>query len=102
MTPIIFNRKFFYNSQKVIDYEHVLFGTEEGLYAANLPKDEFIKITDKRVSEIRLIQELDLIFIISGRGTWFSTIILRVDSSGRNSPDHKIFENLENQIKVVL
>ena len=48
----------------MIDYEHVLFGTEEGLYAANLPKDEFIKITDKRVSEIRLIQELDLIFII--------------------------------------
>ena len=64
----------FHNPLKVIDYEHVLFGTEEGLYAANLPKDEFIKITDKRVSEIRLIQELDLIFIISGRGTWFTII----------------------------
>ena len=84
----------------MIDYEHVLFGTEEGLYAANLPKDEFIKITDKRVSEIRLIQELDLIFIISGRGMWFSMIIL--ESSGGNSLDHKIFENFENQIKVVL
>ena len=59
----------------MIDYEHVLFGTEEGLYAANLPKDEFIKITDKRVSEIRLIQELDLIFIISGRGTCFTKIV---------------------------
>ena len=64
----------------MIDYEHVLFGTEEGLYAANLPKDEFIKITDKRVSEIRLIQELDLIFIISGRGTWFSKVQIRVES----------------------
>ena len=66
----------------MIDYEHVLFGTEEGLYAANLPKDEFIKITDKRVSEIRLIQELDLIFIISGRGPWFSK--LRVESWAEN------------------
>ena len=86
----------------MIDYEHVLFGTEEGLYAANLPKDEFIKITDKRVSEIRLIQELDLIFIISGRGTWFSMIILRVESSAQNSSNHKTFEQSENQLKVVL
>ena len=52
----------------MIDYENVLFGTEEGLYAGNLQRDEFVKITDKRVNEIGLIKELDLIIIISGRG----------------------------------
>ena len=55
----------------VIDYDHILFGTEEGLYCGYLQKDEFVKITDKRVSEIRLLQELDLIFIVSGRGKAF-------------------------------
>ena len=50
----------------MIDYENVLFGTEEGLYAGNLQRDEFVKITDKRVNEIGLIKELDLIIIISG------------------------------------
>ena len=53
---------------EVIDYDHILFGTEEGLYCGYLQKDEFVRITDKRVSEIRLLQELDLIFIVSGRG----------------------------------
>lgn len=51
---------------KVIDRNRVLLGTDDGLYCAELAKDEFVRIADKRVSDIRLCLDVDIIVIISG------------------------------------
>ena len=51
---------------KIIDRGRILFGTEDGLFCGELAKDEFIRITDKRVSDIRLCTDVDIIAIISG------------------------------------
>lgn len=51
---------------KIIDRQRILFGTDDGLYCGELSKDEFVKITDKRVSDIRLCTDVDIIAIISG------------------------------------
>ena len=45
----------------VIDRGRILFGTEDGLFCGELAKDEFIRITDKRVSDIRLCTDVDII-----------------------------------------
>lgn len=51
---------------KVVDRQRVLFGTDDGLFSGDMAKDEFVRITDKRVSDIRLCTDVDIIAIISG------------------------------------
>ena len=51
---------------KILDRNRILFGTDEGLFCGELSKDEFVKIAEKRVSDIRLCCDVDIIAIISG------------------------------------
>ena len=54
----------------VLNRQQILLGTEDGLYCVELTKNEFVKITDKKVFEIDIVDEpdgtLQLLVIISG------------------------------------
>ena len=41
----------------VLNRQQILLGTEDGLYCVDLPKNEFVKITDKKVVAIDIIDE---------------------------------------------
>lgn len=52
----------------VLNRQQILLGTEDGLYCVELPKNEFVKITDKKVVAIDIVDQpgLELFVIISG------------------------------------
>lgn len=52
----------------VLNRQKILLGTEDGLYCVDLPKNEFVKITDKKVMAIEVVDipGLEIFVIISG------------------------------------
>uniref|UniRef100_A0A8C0J2E4 CDC42 binding protein kinase alpha n=1 Tax=Chelonoidis abingdonii TaxID=106734 RepID=A0A8C0J2E4_CHEAB len=55
-------------SAAIIDHERIALGNEEGLFVVHVTKDEIIRVGDnKKVHQIELIPNVQLIAVISGR-----------------------------------
>ncbi|XP_044864980.1 serine/threonine-protein kinase MRCK alpha isoform X1 [Mauremys mutica] len=55
-------------SATIIDHERIALGNEEGLFVVHVTKDEIIRVGDnKKVHQIELIPNVQLIAVISGR-----------------------------------
>ncbi|KAM6128307.1 serine/threonine-protein kinase MRCK alpha isoform 4-T4 [Pterocles gutturalis] len=79
-------------SAAIIDHERIALGNEEGLFVVHVTKDEIIRVGDnKKVHQIELIPNEQLIAVISGRNRHVRLFPMAA-LDGRETEFHKLAE----------